>query len=160
MDVEAQVKAVIMEVELNAPEGVRFPTDWLVKFYRKSPVAGKAKGPRTILINSDLAEQYPEQLRDTVIHEMAHCLVYRNVPHRCKPHGPEWQDMMYLLGIEPETCHRMEQPNLKRVKHRTHRYHCGCGDHQIKTGRHNDIIMGLKTFTCRKCGGKLVYQGV
>lgn len=159
MDVLKATEMVVAEVVGNAPEGVKFPPTWRIELYRNNPNAGKAQGTCTIKINSDLAEQYPEQLRDTVVHEMAHCLTYLNQPSRVKPHGPEWQDMMYLLGATPETCHRMEQPNLKRVKHRLHAYRCGCSDHRIKTGRHMNMVMGEKTYICRKCRTPLIYQG-
>jgi SprT protein len=156
MNTEKAVETIIAEAAMNAPEGC-FPTTWIVQTYRNSPVAGKASGPRTIKINADLAEQYPEQLRDTVLHEMAHCLVYRNIHHRCKPHGPEWQDYMHLLGVAPEVCHRMEQPDLIRKRHNTFPYRCACGTHNLKAGRHNKHICYGVNFTCRKCGTELEY---
>ncbi len=153
----AQVQAVITEVELNAPLYTKFPPHWIVKFFSNSHTAGRAIGTSTITINTDLAEKYPDQLRDTVLHEMAHCLTTLNESRRVKPHGPEWQDMACLIGADPTACHDMEQPDLKRVRHNKHHYRCACGDHYLKTGRHNKIIMYDVVFTCRKCGNPLEY---
>lgn len=159
MDVTKAVETIIAEVEMNPPSNTSFPGHFQLRLFRNSPTAGRARGISGLEINADLAEKHPENLRDTVIHEIAHCLVHLNYDRRCKPHGPEWQDMMYRLGVQPETCHRMEQPNLKRTRHNKHHYRCGCGDHNLKTGRHNKhIIYGVK-FTCRKCGTELEYQG-
>jgi len=159
MDVTKAVEVVIAEVLTNAPEHIKFPCNFDLRLFRNSPTAGRAIGTNRLEINADLAEKYPDGLRDTVIHEMAHCLVHLNYDRRCKPHGQEWQNMMYKLGVEPQRCHRMEQPDLVRKRHSTHHYRCGCGDHHLKTGRHNKHIVYGVTFTCRKCGTDLEYQG-
>ena len=91
---EAQVQVIISEVVMNAPEHIKFPPSWDTVFFSNSPTAGRAIGTCLIQLNRDLAKKYPENLRDTVIHEMAHCLVHLNYDHRCKPHGQEWQNMM------------------------------------------------------------------
>lgn len=153
-----QTESIINEAAGNLPEGIKVPAHFVITEYRGSPVAGKAKGTNKIYINADLAEQYPDQLRDTVLHELAHCLVHLNEPSRCKPHGVEWQDMMYLLGVQPETCHRMEQPDLVRKRHSDHHYRCGCQDHYLKAGRHNKHICFGVIYTCRGCGQPLELQ--
>jgi SprT protein len=156
--VHAQVQAILDEAYTNMPEGVLVPCIKIV-YFQRSRTAGRAKGRRSIEINTDLAEKYPDQLRDTVLHELAHLMVRANHNYRCKPHGSEWQDMMYLLGIEPERCHRMYQSDVPVVRHNKHHYRCGCGDHYMKTGRHNKHVIYGVEFTCRKCGTNLEYQG-
>jgi len=155
--VEAQVRAIIAEVEMNAPPNTMFPGHFRLRLFRNSPTAGRACGISGLEINADLAEQHPENLRDTVIHEIAHCLVHLNYDHKTKPHGPEWQDMMYLLGVQPDRCHRMEQPNLKRVRHGRHKYHCSCREHNLTTGKHNKIQIYGMTRKCLRCGEQLNY---
>ncbi len=157
MDVTKAVEVIIAEVVMNAPSYTKFPCAFDIKLFRNSPTAGRGVGIGGLEINADLAEQYPDQLRDTVIHEIAHCLVHLNHDYRCKPHGPEWQDMMYRLGVEPERCHLMEQPNLKRKRHGRHTYHCGCTEHQLTTGKHNKIQIYGTTRHCLRCGEDLNY---
>jgi SprT protein len=157
MDVAKAVDVVIGEVVMNAPSYTKFPCEFKVKLFRGSPTAGRAIGICNLEINADLAEQHPENLRDTVIHEIAHCLVHLNYDYRCKPHGQEWQDMMYRLGLPPERCHFMEQPNLKRRKHGLHTYHCGCAEHRLTTGKHNKIQIQGRTRKCVQCGEQLNY---
>jgi len=157
VDTLKEIKRIIAEVEENAPEIVKFPSKWEIKLYRNSPVAGKAYGVRLISINQDLAELYPEQLRDTVIHEMAHCLVFGTIPRRCKPHGPEWQHMMLLLGVSPEVCHRMEQPGLIRKRNNRQTWHCDCTEHYLTTTMHNKIMIKGQPRHCRRCKTSLQY---
>ena len=156
-NLQAQVQAVITEVELNAPLHTQFPPAWKIEFFARSRTAGRAVGTCRIQINAELAEKYPEQLRDTVLHEMAHCLTTLKYQRRVKPHGPEWQDMACLIGANPKACHDMEQPDLQVVRHNKHHYRCACRDHYLKTGRHNKHICFGATFTCRSCGSPLEY---
>jgi len=157
MSTQAKVEAIIAEVEMNAPQHTMFPCAFRLRLFRNSPTAGRAIGTCSLEINADLAEQHPENLRDTVIHEIAHCLVHLNYDHKCKPHGSEWQDMMYRLGIEPERCHRMEQPNLVRKRHHRIAYHCSCHEHHLTTGKHNKIQIYGQIRTCNRCGDQLIY---
>ena len=156
MSTQAKVESILNEAYMNMPEGVKIPTIKL-KLYRNSNCAGRAKGIHGMEINADLAEQHPEQLRDTVLHELAHLMVHLNHDHRCKPHGREWQDMMYLLGVSPEVCHRMHQPDVPVIPHNTHHYRCACRDHYLKSGRHNKHICYGVQYRCRECGTDLEY---
>ncbi len=157
MDVTKVVEVIIAEVQMNAPDYTKFPCAFSIRLFRNSPTAGRGVGTNHLEINADLAEQYPDQLRDTVIHEIAHCLVHLNYDHRCQPHGNEWQNMMYRLGVQPERCHLMEQPNLKRKKHGRITYHCGCTEHYLTTGKHNKIQMYGMTRKCIQCGERLTF---
>lgn len=157
MDVTKAVEVIIAEVEMNAPHHTLFPCAFRLRLFRGSPTAGRAIGTCSLEINADLAEQHPENLRDTVIHEIAHCLVHLNYDYKCKPHGQEWQDMMYRLGVVPERCHLMEQPNLKRKKHGRVTYHCGCTEHHLTMGKHNKIQIQGMTRKCLRCGEQLNY---
>lgn len=158
MNVEKQCEMIIAEALGNLPDGIKVNPTLKVITFRNSPVAGKAQGTNRIYINTDLAEMYPDQLRDTVLHELAHCLVHGNYPSKRKPHGQEWQDMMAILGAPPETCHRMEQPDLVRKRHSRHHYRCGCRDHYLKAGRHNKHICYGVIYKCRSCGTDLELQ--
>ncbi len=153
------IESILAEVAENLPEGIKHPPKFKVVMFRNSPTAGRAQGINTIKINADLAELYPDQLRDTVIHEVAHCLVHLNYDYRCKPHGAEWQDMMAQLGIgDIQRCHRMEQPDLRRKEQRTHRYVCNCREYQLTTTRHNKVLFKGRTYRCTSCKGNLEYR--
>ncbi len=154
--VHAQVEAILEEAYMNMPEGVLVPCIKIV-YFQHSHTAGRARGSKTIEINTDLAEKYPENLRDTVLHELAHCMTALKYQRRVKPHGPEWQDIACLLGANPKACHDMDQPDIKRRRHGRHTYHCGCTEHHLTTGKHNKIQIYGMTRKCLGCGEQLNY---
>ena len=41
---------------------------------------------------------------NTLRHEIAHALVYRDHPEATHVHGPEWKEKARLLGAIPEAC--------------------------------------------------------
>lgn len=148
---EAQCRVIISEAYMNLPEHVDVPDKLEVEFFTQSRTAGRAIGTCRIQINSDLAEQYPDQLRDTVLHELAHCLTVLRHQRRVKPHGAEWQEMAVMVGANPKACHDMEQPDLPVQRHSTHLFRCGCRDHHLKAGRYNKFLCHGVIYTCRSC---------
>ena len=77
----------------------------------------------------------PEQfIYDTVAHETAH-QVQRTVYGRAAlPHGEEWQSIMRLFGLEPQTRHSMKVPG--------HLYVVDGKEFHMSTVRHNRLQKG------------------
>ena len=49
-------------------------------------------------------------LNDTIPHEIAHLVAYEKYARydiKIAGHGPEWQDIMRIMGIKPEKYHKM-----------------------------------------------------
>jgi predicted SprT family Zn-dependent metalloprotease len=67
-----------------------------------------------------------EQVHDTVLHEYAHLVVYERHGTSAKPHGPEWKELMRLLGGVPKATH--DYPVERRSVSRNIIYRCNvCG---------------------------------
>lgn len=77
-----------------------------------------------------------EQVRDTLIHEIAHALVGPK-----NGHGPVWAAKMRELGATPERCHRNAtvEPPFKAV----------CSTHGVIGSRHRRV-RGALCGTCRQ----------
>ncbi|WP_281252867.1 SprT family zinc-dependent metalloprotease [Solemya elarraichensis gill symbiont] len=97
------------------------------------------------------ATAFDENLDTTVPHEVAHYVTF-NLFGRVKPHGREWREVMKLFGVPAEVTHnqKIKIPGLRRE--RRWGYQCGCQTHQLTTRRHNKVISGKGSFSCRKCG--------
>lgn len=75
--------------------------DWQLVFDRAKKRAGICRSSeRTIGLSAPLTVLHtPDQVRDTVLHEIAHALVGPR-----HGHGPTWQAMAQRLGASPERC--------------------------------------------------------
>lgn len=98
-------------------------------------VAGRATyASHQIDLNYILLQRETEDMvNDTVPHEVAHLITGIVYPKTkgsrdCKgsPHGPEWQSVMRVLGVNPSRCHTLDVSDLKRVTSRSRviRYVC------------------------------------
>ena len=140
-----------------ADHGYDLP-DIQIFYYKNSRVAGEAQGDRRIHINSDLLASHTEEMvKETVPHELAHCMVVQCSPG-AKPHGPEWQKFMRILGCEPTRCHDMKQPHLPRKRQKRHAYECACRIHMLTTAKHHAIIIKGRQRHCLKCKVTLTYK--
>jgi SprT protein len=90
----------------------------------------------------------------TVPHEVAHYLVYLRFGRHVRPHGPEWQQLMRVLGADPRRCHDFDVDGLKARRLRRHAYHCRCGEHALTSIRHHRVLRGAR-YVCRMCGEAL-----
>lgn len=69
-----------------------------------------------------LVENVEKFLATTVPHEVAHLVaryVYTSKPmngKKVRPHGPEWKEVMGVLGVEPKTKHTYSIASLDIVK--------------------------------------------
>lgn len=112
------------------------------------------RGNRVIRFNPYHFAKYPdENMTETIPHEVAHYItdqVYgiKNI----RPHGKEWQALMLKFGIEPKRTFSYSLEGIPTRQHKKHSYKCACAEFEITTRRHNKILKGQATYSCRKCG--------
>lgn len=104
---------------------------------RKSTTAGKAYvgrvpfGVYEISLNIPLlaVNNDPDQIDQTVGHEIAHLIAYKVYGDR--GHGASWKKVMRYFGLAPERCHDMSKAATTVGKNTTiYVYRCtGCGKH-------------------------------
>lgn len=92
--------------------------------------AGRAYWPSArIELNPKLREISPEEIHQTLMHELAHLIAFsRNRFKKIAPHGEEWQQACNELGIPGEKAtHSLPLPKTSQRK--KWRYACpNCGD--------------------------------
>lgn len=92
---------------------------------RLRTTAGRACARRLrIQLNPRLLD-FPGELRQTFLHEMAHLVAHARYPkRRLAPHGKEWRQACAALGIpEEKTCHTLSLAPRRKMT-RKHFYHC------------------------------------
>ncbi|MGC6425488.1 MAG: SprT-like domain-containing protein [Akkermansiaceae bacterium] len=96
---------------------------------RMRSTAGRATWPVCLIeLNTHLPSISEEEVRRTLLHELAHLVTYERLGHaRCAPHGEKWQQACADLGIPGETAtHRLALPS--RTLKRQWKYVCrSCG---------------------------------
>lgn len=144
----------------------RYPDVKLIKpvvnFELRGTTAGRcSKHGKLIQLNIDLlhSEHYPTLIDQTLPHEMAHAIQFQLWPES-KPHGQEWQYIMYLLGKPANRTHNMPVTKA-RVHKKKHVYHCSANcpenPHYVTTLIHNRIQNSNRRYHCTHCKGNLTY---
>lgn len=123
--------------------------DWRFQFNRRKKTMGLCVYTRrTIELSIYYVERNPiEEIRDTILHEIAHALVGHE-------HGHDlvWQRKCIEIGARPERCGEAEMPEGK--------WQAKCGSCGKAFHRHRRPKRG-RTWFCRECGqeqGKLVWR--
>jgi len=116
---------------------------WTFRFDHSTRRAGCCNfRDQIISISFELARNAPEEeIRDTLLHEIAHALVGRK--HH---HDAVWRAKAQAIGGSGERCHRLQFT--------TPRYRVTCENQcwsQPAERRNRRLV-------CRTCGGKLVYS--
>lgn len=88
-----------------------------------------------------------EQVRDTILHEIAHALTPGD------HHGAKWKAMCRRIGAKPERCFKPDQVETPALAPTYYEIGCPTCDwwaprRQLTVSRH----------LCRKCRGKVVYR--
>ena len=106
---------------------------------------------KIILINN-----FEQSLEQTVPHETAHYLTYKIFGRRnIKPHGPQWREIMKILGATADIYHNFDLKNVPIRQQRRFIYSCNCKQHELTATRHNRVFREHATYHCRLCGNIL-----
>jgi SprT protein len=135
-----------------------------IRFDLRGRAAGQfclRQGTLQLRFNSALfARYFEENLTQTVPHEVAHFLVYalcsKYGKKRVRPHGPEWQSMMRLLGAAPETRHSFSLEGIAVRREQRFAWNCGCRTHSIAKRTHLRMLRGERR-VCITCGTLLQF---
>ncbi len=124
----------------------RFDVKWN---FRLRTAAGRAilEPVLRVELNPHLLARHPDQFLPTLIHEMAHVLVYHRYGKGPKAHGVEWQRLMRQAGQNPEARHGMNVDGLRRKRRKFLYLHVcqGCGTWGIYRKLRRDL-------QCGRCG--------
>ncbi len=135
-----------------------------IRFDLRGRAAGQfclRQGALQLRFNSALfARYFEENLAQTVPHEVAHFLVYALFSQygkkRVRPHGPEWQSMMRLLGVTPETRHSFSLDGIPVRREQRFAWNCSCRTHSIAKRTHLRMLRGEQR-VCISCGSLLQF---
>jgi predicted SprT family Zn-dependent metalloprotease len=103
---------------------------------RMRSTAGRAIWPNGLIqLNPRLVEISQEEVRRTVLHELAHLIAYERHPYRrLQAHGREWQRACADVGIPGERAtHQLALPS--RTMQRRWRYECPACDKSFERVR-------------------------
>lgn len=123
---------------------------------RMRSVAGRARLSRlTIELNARLLQDHPlEEFENTLIHELAHLLVFALFGAR--GHGVKWKNMMRRLGAVPTRCHTLPVDHLRRSRPIAGLASCACrSEIPIKAVRYRNMLKGI-SYICKHCRVRLV----
>lgn len=98
-------------------------------------------GPKTISLSLPLTEQNDEsEVRDTILHEIAHALAPKGVHH-----GPEWKATAARIGARPERCYDSAQVVAPIAPYIAFCSNVECIQHynSFKRYRRRDVICGI-----------------
>lgn len=127
-DVKRALSEILEQAMLRLEElaGARFAAKVNVVWNaRMRSTAGRAHWPAArVELNPKLLTVSLDEVRRTLLHELAHLLAYhRSGRRRIAPHGVEWQQACADLGIAGESVtHALPLP--RRVQQKKWRYSC------------------------------------
>jgi SprT protein len=105
-----------------------------------------------------LLENESNFIHRTVAHECAHLIAFEMHGPIIRPHGPEWKDVMVMLGLDPKRCHNYDTSRARVRRQRFYRYGCNCRA-IWKSGRtHFRIQRRELSMTCSWCNSHFMFQ--
>ena len=109
---------------------------------------------RELMFQLDLAENHPEDYRQTILHEVAHYVQFIHygvrdgfLVNKLSPHGREWKYVMETVyNLSATRCHHYNTNNTITKKELRHIYGCACTgkEFKISTTMHNRIQNDVK----------------
>jgi len=98
------------------------------------------------------AKYFDQNVATTIPHEVAHYVVDRLFGMRnVRPHGKEWQNVMAAFGCEATRTCELDLSGIPIRRQKRYDYHCDCAAHQLSANRHNKILRGKASYSCKKC---------
>jgi predicted SprT family Zn-dependent metalloprotease len=136
-------------VELWGDAVLRDVTISFSKRMRRS--AGRALPATAVVrLHAALADDYSHLLREVVLHELAHVVVYARYGRRARPHGNEWKALMVEAALQPRTCLPAGSLPAPPRRKSTWIHRCPACDAQRSAGR---PVRNWRCARCLKNGG-------
>lgn len=119
---------------------------WVFQYDRAKRRAGCCKHAQQVITLSDhfVAHNNDEEIRDTILHEIAHAIA-----GYAAGHGPAWKAVCRRIGANPTRCY--DSTKVKMPKGRLRAVCKGC---QKVFHRHRKPRAGTYRY-CLKCGPEL-----
>jgi predicted SprT family Zn-dependent metalloprotease len=123
--------------------------DWMFRFDHARRRFGSCRyGRKIITLSKHLTFlNAEEQVRDTILHEIAHALTPGN------GHGRKWKATCIRIGAQPTRCysdHEVQSPSRPAA-----RYQIGC---QTCGWWQDRRRLTPSRYVCRRCRAKIVYR--
>lgn len=103
-----------------------------------------------IKLNARMLSIYNSEIEPTAVHEFCHLVaenIYKNIR---VAHGRQWQEMMRIVGYEPERTHSMKADFLERPVYAIGT--CECREHEFHgKARIKSIVVHGSTYRCKRC---------
>jgi len=84
-----KVPAIVTRVEIQFTQRLR------------SSLGRCTPSRRIVHLNRRLLKAHPALLEEVMCHELAHVVTFERHGRHCRPHGPEWAELMRTAGFEP-----------------------------------------------------------
>lgn len=130
-----------------------------IAFNQRGKIAGSARLQSNQLRFNPvlLVDNLDTFLEEVIPHEICHLLAFQ-LYGKVRPHGKEWKNLMsQVYGLSGNTYHKFD---VSKVIGNTFEYKCLCGPLQLSTRRHNKVLRRQVTYSCTRCGEKLVSADV
>jgi SprT protein len=155
-EAEKNVKKNLEKANATLSMNLRFEG---VKFFSRSKMAGYVIPSRDniVYLNLDLFKaNFPQFVKDTIPHEVAHLFAYSLVGRSEGHHGATWKSVMRnVFRIAPNRTHSFDLSVVDLPKSQ-YKYICVCQKHFIGTRIHNQIQQG-RVYKCRNCKKDLTF---
>lgn len=150
-------------VKLGASHSIKFENIEVIYDLNSSRALGtyifdRVTSKHTINLNPALLNELKQAYIDEVVtHELCHALVKHNhgadARRRIMPHGREFKWYASLLGIDGKSTTTVAKGSttLATTNRKKFTYHCNCQEFQLSTQRHNKIISGTQSYSCKQC---------
>lgn len=126
-----------------------------IEFFIKGHVAGWAHCQQhKVEYNITIAKAYPDRFHNTVIHEVAHLVVYTIYGDKVAAHGKEFKSIDLMLGGLGTTYHSYDIIHTIPTRTLT-RYICKC---TCGEGKYTKKV-SLGGYRCKICKTSLVFTG-
>lgn len=132
------------------------PSEWKFEWNKRKSALGVCNyAKKKIFLSEYFIGRVPtDELKDTILHEIAHALTY--IRHGQRGHGPVWKRVCVEIGAKPVRCHEGE------IKNETFRYKIKCPSCGKESGRHRfnkskltQLKNGHSWFPCRCCKSRM-----
>lgn len=123
--------------------------DWSVVYNQRMRTRAGVAWFRSLRIelNPRLLARHPEKLENTLVHELAHLVIYQREGKGAAPHGESWCRLMDLANCSTEPTHQMDVGGLRQRRRSYYYLHlcADCSTWWVARKLRRDLV-------CERCG--------